>query len=158
GFWTAGGVVADNSTGKVFETSGNGTGGSGSGAGCPANVDGTPTYEHDAVVRLSSTLVHEDAFIPQDWQNNWCLNDQDLGSASMVLISPTLAFQAGKWGTGFLVDPQALRGMDGQRFPTPYPATYSEANVCRGNHSDANFGSYAYAAPYVYLGCEGNGL
>ena len=153
GFWTAGGVVIDDSTGKVFETSGNGVG-----SGCAANTNGTPTYENDAVVRLSAALAHEDAFIPQDWQANWCANDQDLGSASMVLISPTLAFQAGKWGTGFLVNPQSLGGMDGQLYPTPKPAGYVEANVCRGNHSDANFGSYAYAAPYVYLSCEGNGL
>ncbi len=153
GFWTAGGVVVDDSTGKVFETSGNGTS-----SGCNANVNGTPAFENDAVVRFSSTLAHEDAFIPQDWRNNWCLNDQDLGSASMVLISPTLAFQSGKWGTGFLVNPQALGGMDGQLYPTPKPATYAEVDVCRGNHSDANFGSYAYAAPYVYLSCEGNGL
>jgi putative pyrroloquinoline-quinone binding quinoprotein len=153
GFWTAGGVVVDDSTGKVFETSGNGVG-----SGCAANGNGTPTYENDAVVRLSATVAHEDAFIPQDWRADWCANDQDLGSASMVLISPTLAFQAGKWGTGFLVNPQALGGMDGQLYPTPKPAGYVEANVCRGNHSDANFGSYAYAAPYVYLSCEGNGL
>src|SRR6266852_4146984 len=153
GFWTAGGVVVDDSTGKVFETSGNGTS-----SGCDANTNGTPLYENDAVVRLSATLAHEDAFIPQDWQANWCNNDEDLGSASMVLISPTLAFQAGKWGTGFLVNPQSLGGMDGQLYPTPKPAGYVEANVCRGNHSDANFGSYAYAAPYVYLSCEGNGL
>jgi hypothetical protein len=153
GFWSAGGVVVDDSTGKVFETSGNGTAG-----GCNANGNGTPAFENDAVVRLSATVAHEDAFIPQDWRANWCINDQDLGSATMVLISPTLAFQAGKWGTGFLVNPQALGGMDGQLYPTPKPAGYVEANVCRGNHSDANFGSYAYAAPYVYLSCEGNGL
>jgi hypothetical protein len=151
GFWTAGGVVVDDSTGKVFETSGNGTSG-----GCNANLDGTPVYENDAVVRLSAALAHEDAFIPQDWRNSWCTNDEDLGSASMVLISPTLAFQSGKWGTGFLVNPQALGGMDGQLYPTPKPATYSEVDVCFGSHHDANFGSYAYAAPYVYVSCEHN--
>jgi hypothetical protein len=153
GFWTAGGVVVDDTTGKVFETSGNGTS-----SGCNANSNGTPAFENDAIVRLSSSLAHEDAFIPQDWRAHWCSNDQDLGSASMVLISPTLAFQSGKWGSGFLVNPQALGGMDGQLYPTPSPAPYSEANVCRGSLSDANFGSYAYAAPYVYLSCEGNGL
>jgi hypothetical protein len=151
GFWTAGGVVVDDSTGKVFETSGNGVG-----SGCSSNPDGTPVFENDAVVRLSATLVHEDAFIPTDWQSNWCSNDQDLGSASMVLISPTLAFQAGKWGNGFLVNPQALGGMGGQLYPTPKPAAYSPADVCFGNNSDANFGSYAYAAPYVYLSCDAN--
>ena len=153
GFWAAGGVVIDDSTGKVFDSSGNGTA-----SGCNNNLDGTPTYENDAVVRLSSTLAHEDAFIPLDWQRNWCSNDQDLGSASMVLISSTLAFQAGKWGNGFLVNPEALGGMDGQLYPTPKPAGYVPVDVCLGNHSDANFGSYAYAAPYVYLSCEGNGL
>jgi hypothetical protein len=151
GFWTAGGVVVDDSTGKVFETSGNGVG-----SGCANNPDGTPVFENDAVVRLSATLAHEDAFIPRDWQNNWCGNDQDLGSASMVLINPTLAFQAGKWGNGFLVNPQALGGMGGQLYPTPKPAAYSPADVCFGNNSDANFGSYAYAAPYVYLSCDAN--
>jgi len=153
GFWTAGGVVVDDSTGKVFDTSGNGTS-----SGCNANSNGTPQFENDAIVRLSSTLAHEDTFIPQDWQANWCTNDQDLGSASMVLISPALAFQAGKWGNGFLVNPQNLGGMDGQLYPTPSPMTYGPVDVCRGNNSDANFGSYAYAAPYVYLSCEGNGL
>src|SRR5579864_3739593 len=153
GFWSAGGVVVDDSTGNVFDTSGNGVG-----SGCAANTNGTPVYENDAVVELSPTLAHLGAFVPQDWQADWCGNDQDLGSASMVLISPTLAFQAGKWGDGFLVDPQALGGMDGQLYPSPKPAAYSPADVCYGNHSDANFGSYAYAAPYAYLACDGHGL
>jgi len=149
GFWTAGGVVIDDSTGKVFDTSGNGTA-----SGCAANPNGTPVYENDAVVRLSALLVHEDAFMPFDWQNSWCNNDQDLGSASMVLISPTLAFQAGKWGQGFLLNPQSLGGVNGQLFPSPN----NGIDVCHGNHSDANFGSYAYSAPYVYLSCDGHGL
>ena len=154
GFWAAGGVVVDDSTGKVFETSGNGTG-----SGCSANTDGTPVYENDAVARFSATLAHEDSFVPQDWQGNWCSNDQDLGSASMVLINPTLAFQSGKWGTGFLVNPQSLGGMDGQLFPTPKPMpTYVEVDVCRGSHTNANFASYAYAAPYVYVPCDGHGV
>jgi PQQ-like domain len=151
GFWTAGGVVVDSSTGKVFDTSGNGTS-----SGCNANPNGTPVFENDAVVRFSATLAHEDSFIPLDWKANWCDNDQDLGSASMVLISPTLAFQAGKWGNGFLVNPQQLGGMNGQLYPSP--TNYTGVDVCRGGHSAANYGSYAYAAPYVYLSCEGNGL
>ncbi|HEX2679826.1 MAG TPA: PQQ-binding-like beta-propeller repeat protein, partial [Candidatus Dormibacteraeota bacterium] len=153
GFWNAGGVVRDSTSGNVFETSGNGTS-----SGCDANPDGTPVYENDAVVAFSPTLTHLGAFIPQDWQANWCGIDEDLGSASMVLINPTLAFQAGKWGSGFLVNPQALGGTDGQLYPTPKPATYSAVDVCFGNHHDANFGSYAYAAPYAYLSCDGHGL
>jgi outer membrane protein assembly factor BamB len=154
GIWSSGGLVVDDSTGNVFVSTGNGTG-----SGCDANNDGTPKYENDAVVRLAAgTLVHQDSFVPQDWQNNWCANDQDLGSTSPVLLSSSLLFQSGKWGTGFLLNPNALGGMDGQRFPTPKPAIYAEANTCLGNHSDATFGSYAYLAPFVYIECEGHGI
>ncbi len=153
GFWTAGGLAVDDATGNVFATSGNGTS-----SGCNANPDGTPVYENDAVVRLSPTLAHLDAFVPQDWKNDWCSNDMDLGSAGPTLLSPTLLFQAGKWGGGFLLNPNNLGGMDGQLFPTPKGTPYSQAEVCFGNHSDATFGSFAYAAPFVYVECEGRGL
>ncbi|OLB96050.1 MAG: hypothetical protein AUI15_14765 [Actinobacteria bacterium 13_2_20CM_2_66_6] len=150
GIWAAGGVVVDSSTGKVFVSTGNGTG-----SGCNANGNGTATYENDAIVRLSSTLAHEDAFYPEDWQNLWCANDQDLGSASPLLISPTLMFASGKWGTGFLLNPASLGGMGGQQFPAAHTDT---ADVCFGNNSDATFGSFAYAPPYIYVECEGQGL
>jgi putative pyrroloquinoline-quinone binding quinoprotein len=152
-FWGAGGVVVDDATGNVFEASGNGTG-----TGCAANADGTATFENDAVARFSPTLAHLDAFYPQDWKNNWCGNDQDLGSAGPMLISSNLLFQSGKWGTGFLLNPNSLGGMDGQLFPTPKPATYVEAPVCYGNNSDATFGGFAYAAPYVFVECNGHGV
>jgi len=154
GYWGAGGVVVDDSTGKIFETSGNGTS-----IGCDANLNGTPVYENDAVVRLTAaTVAHEDAFIPQDWQHNWCGNDADLGSATPLLISPSLMFQSGKWGSGFLLNPASLGGMDGQLFPTPKPQAYQEAQVCLGSTVDATFGSFAYAAPYIYLECNGHGV
>ena len=141
GIWSAGGVVVDNSTGKVFVTTGNG--------GCPT------TYNYnDAVVRLSASLGLEDYFAPSDWHDNWSCNDQDLGSASTVLISPNLGFQAGKWGNGFLYNPKSLGGINGQLYPPSTP--YTSVDVCLGNNSDANFGSYAYAAPYVYLSCNAN--
>jgi outer membrane protein assembly factor BamB len=152
-FWGAGGVVIDDTTGNVFEASGNGTG-----TGCNANPDGTPVFENDAVARFSSTLVHQDAFVPLDWKNNWCGNDQDLGSATPVMISPSLIFESGKWGTGFLLNPASLGGMDGQLYPTPKPAAYVEAPVCMGNNVDATFGAFAYAAPFVYVECDGRGL
>jgi len=154
GFWAAGGVAVDDATGNVFVTSGNGTA-----SGCNANVNGTPMFENDAVVRLAAgTVAHQDWFVPQDWKADWCDNDQDLGSAGPVLLSPNLLFQTGKWGTGFLLNPNALGGMDGQLYPTPKPAPYAEANTCFGNHSDATFGSFAYAAPFVYVECEGHGI
>ena len=153
GFWAAGGVAIDDATNKVFVTSGNGT------SGCAANLDGTPVHEENAVVRLSATLVHEDSFVPQDWVNPYCQFDQDLGGAGPLLINSNLLFQAGKAGGGFLLNPNALGGLDGQLFPTPKPQPYVQADVCFGNRSDATFGSFAYAAPFVYLECEaGHGL
>jgi outer membrane protein assembly factor BamB len=149
GIWAAGGLVVDDAvTNNVFAATGNAVS-----SGC-GSVD-----QNDAVVRLGpTTLAMQDYFMPQDWQNDWCANDQDLGSAGPLLLSPNLMFQAGKWGGGFLLDPNALGGVDGQLFPTPRPASYSQAEVCFGNHSDATFGSFAYAAPYVYLECEGRGI
>src|SRR5207302_4138292 len=85
-------------------------------------------------------------------------NDQDLGSAGPRLINGSLLFQAGRRGGGFLLNPASLGGVDGQLYPTPKPATYAQAEVCFGNHSDATFGSFAYAAPFVYVECDGHGL
>ena len=154
GIWAAGGIVVDDSTGNILAATGNGD----VGIGCRHLSTGAPQYQNDAVVRLSPTLVEQSYFMPQDWESNWCRNDQDLGSASPLLITPRILFQSGKWGTGFLLDPTNLGGVDGQRFPTPKPAVYSEANVCFGNNSDATFGSFGYAAPFIYIECEGHGL
>jgi len=147
GLWSAGGVVVDDATGNVFGATGNGVTG-----GC------LTIGQNDAVVRLSPTLALQDYFMPFDWQNNWCNNDQDLGSAAPLLINPNLLFQAGKRGGGFLLNPNSLGGVDGQLFPTPKPATYAQADVCFGNTNDATFASFAYAAPYVYVECDGQGL
>ncbi|HKW72623.1 MAG TPA: PQQ-binding-like beta-propeller repeat protein [Candidatus Dormibacteraeota bacterium] len=146
GMWAAGGVVVDDSTGKVLVTTGNGD--------CPSSYDNL----NDAVVGLSPTLGLQDYFAPQDWHDVWSCPDEDLGSISTVLISPTLAFATGKAGYGFLVNPQNLGGIDGQLYPTPAPSTYGPVDACHGNHHDATFGSIAYAAPYVYLSCDGQGL
>ncbi len=143
--WAAGGVVVDDSSHNVFFATGNAIPCSGS-------------TLSDSVVRVSPTLTTPTFFEPNDWQANWCGPDLDLGSASPVLISPTLMFTSGKHGGGFLLNPTSLGGIDGQRFPTPKPAAYSQADVCFGNTSDATFGSFAYAAPFVYVECEGLGL
>ena len=145
GIWAAGGIVVDSATGSVFAATGNGVS-----SGC-----GT-VNQNDAVVRLSPTLALQGYFMPADWQANWCQNDQDLGSASPLLISSSLLFQSGKWGGGFLLNPNALGGVNGQRFPSP--TGYSQAEVCLGNHAGATFGSFAYAAPFIYVECEGRGL
>jgi len=143
--WAAGGVLVDNSSHNVFFATGNAI-------PCPG------ASMSDSVVRVSPTLTSPTFFQPDDWQSNWCGPDSDLGSASPVLISPSLMFTAGKHGGGFLLNPASLGGKDGQLYPTPKPAPYSEADVCFGNTSDATFGSFAYAAPFVYVECEGRGL
>ena len=151
GYWAAGGVVIDDSTGDILETSGNGVG-----VGCNQNTNGTSPFLDDAVVRLSPTLGLLNDFYPIDWRANWCQNDEDLGSATSVIINPNLIFQSGKWGTGFLINPTTMNGMNTQAYPTPGPT--ETADVCLGNHGDATFASFAYAAPYVYVECEGQGL
>ncbi|HET7467792.1 MAG TPA: PQQ-binding-like beta-propeller repeat protein [Candidatus Dormibacteraeota bacterium] len=156
GIWAAGGVAVDDTTGDVYVTTGNGVN-NGSGDGCSDDGLGNPNFINDAVVQSSSSLVENTYFMPGDWQANWCSNDQDLGSAGPLLISHSLMFQAGKWGTGFLLDPTNLGGVGGQLFPTP-AGSDSGNDVCFGNHSDATFGSFAYSAPFVYVECEGHGL
>ncbi len=115
------------------------------------------TYS-DAIVRANPTLTSTTFFEPNDWQANWCGPDSDLRSASPLLISSNRMFTAGKHGGGFLLNPTNLGGVDGQLFPTPKPAGYSQAEVCLGNHSAATYGSFAYAAPFIYVECEGRGL
>jgi hypothetical protein len=145
--WAAGGVVVDDVSHNVFFATGNAIPCGGSSLS-------------DAIVRLSPTLTSPTFFEPNDWQSNWCSPDSDLGSASPVLISPTLMFTAGKRGGGFLVDPTNLGGVNGQLYPPRTP--YAQAEACLGTHADATFGSFAYAAPFVYLECEtatgGSGL
>lgn len=143
--WAAGGVVVDDTSHNVIFATGNAI-------PCPGST------MSDSIVRVSPTLTAPTFFEPNDWQANWCGPDSDLGSASPVLISPNLMFTAGKGGGGFLLNPAGLGGIDGQLYPTPKPAAYSQADVCFGNHADATFGSFAYAAPFVYVECEGYGL
>ena len=141
--WAAGGVLVDDTSHNVFFATGN------------AIPCGGSTLS-DAIVRVSPTLASTTFFEPNDWQANWCSPDSDLGSASPVLISPTLMFAAGKHGGGFLLDPTNLGGVNGQIYPARTP--YAQADVCLGTRLDATFGSFAYAAPFVYLECEGHGL
>jgi hypothetical protein len=143
GSWAAGGVVVDDSTGHVFFATGNAIPCSGA------------TFS-DSIIETNATLGGLSYFQPLDWEANWCGPDSDLGSASPVLISPSLMFTAGKFGQGFLLKPTALGGTGGQLFPAQSP--YNGADVCFGNHSDATFGSFAYAAGRVYIECEGHGL
>ena len=135
--WAAGGVLVDNSTGNVFFATGNA-------------IPCSGAVNSDSVIRTASTLGPATSFFqPSDWEANWCGPDLDLGSASPVLISPSLMFTSGKFGSGFLLNPANLGGTGGELF---------RADVCHGINFDATFGAFAYAAPYVYLECNGGGL
>ncbi|TMF74594.1 MAG: hypothetical protein E6I15_09755 [Chloroflexi bacterium] len=144
GIWAPGGVVVDDSTGNPFFATGNAI-------PCSGSVNS------DSVIRTAPTLGAATSFFqPQDWSAHWCGPDLDLGSISPVLISPSLMFTTGKYGQGFLLNPANLGGTNGQLFPSGAP--YTGADVCVGVHSDASFGSVAYANGRLYLTCEGNGV
>ena len=143
GIWASGGVVVDDATGNVFAATGNGS--------CSV------PHQNDAVVRLNpTTLALADYFMPADWQNTWCGPDLDLGGSGPLLISPSLLFQSGKAGGGFLLNPNNLGQIGGQLYPAQSP--YVQADVCLGNGNDATFGAFAYAAPFVYVPCQGHGI
>jgi len=139
GSWAAGGVVVDDSSHNVFFATGNA-------------IPCAGAVQSDSIIRTNPTLGSSTFFQPSDWSANWCGPDSDLGSASPVLISPNLMFTAGKHGGGFLLNPTNLGGTNGQLYPARTP--YVQADVCLGQHSDATFGSFAYAAPFVYIQCE----
>jgi len=144
GIWAPGGVVLDDSTGNAFFATGNA-------------IPCSGAVNSDSVIRTASTLGTATSFFqPQDWSAHWCGPDLDLGSVSPVLISPSLMFTTGKYGQGFLLNPANLGGTNGQLFPAASP--YTGADVCLGVHSNASFGSVAYANGRLYLTCEGNGV
>jgi hypothetical protein len=144
GIWAGGGVVVDDATGNVLFATGNA-------------IPCSGAVNSDSVIRTGASLgAALDFFQPNDWSPHWCIPDWDLGSASPTIISPTLAFTSGKYGQGFLFNPTNLGGLDGQLFPAKTP--YVGADVCAGNHADATFGSFAYAAPRIYLECDNHGL
>jgi len=143
--WAAGGVLVDDTSHNVIFATGNA-------------IPCTGATLRDSIVEANPTLSSTNFFEPSDWLPNWCSPDSDLGSAGPVLINSNLMFTAGKHGGGFLLNPANLGGIDGQLFPTPKPATYSQADVCFGNTSAATYGSFAYVAPFVYVECEGRGL
>jgi len=144
GIWAPGGVAIDDSTGNVFFALGNAI-------PCAGAVNS------DSIIRTASTLGAATSFFqPQDWSANWCVPDQDMGSVSPVLISPSLMFVTGKYGQGFLLNPTNLGGTNGQLFPSGAP--YTGVDVCVGDHGAASYGSVAYANGRVYFSCESNGI
>ncbi len=143
--WATSGPAVDG-TGNVYATTGN------------PNPEGGPaeTYDYsDSVVKLD--LAHDFVAHPQSEpasRSGWfepptwledSNNDTDLGSAGPELLPGGLLFQAGKNGTGYLIDEATMN--------SGAPAAY-EAQVCGGAGS---FGGDAYAGGVIYLPCT-NGV
>ena len=125
GIWGPSGPAID-SAGDLYVSTGNG------------NSTGTFDFG-DAVIRLSPDLRILDWFAPSNWAD---LNagDTDVGSMGPALLDGGLLFQAGKEGTGYLLQASHLGGIGGQAFLAP---------ICNGA-----WGGTAYQPPYVYVGCS----
>ncbi len=103
------------------------------------NSDSTADFDFgDAVIRLSPDLKEIGWFAPSNWA---VLNqgDVDLGSEGPGVLSNGLAFQIGKEGVGYLLDPGDLGGAGGEQF---------SAGVCSGS-----FGGTASTGAFVYVPC-----
>jgi outer membrane protein assembly factor BamB len=130
--WGASGPVVDGE-GRIYATTGN------------PNPQGEPAtvYDYsDSVVALDPNLNLIGNFEPPSWKED-SNSDTDLGSAGAELLPGGLLFQAGKNGTGYLIE-TATMGASA-------PAVYS-AQVCGGQGS---FGGDAYAGGVIYVACSG---
>jgi polyvinyl alcohol dehydrogenase (cytochrome) len=145
--WAPTGPVVD-SVGKIYATTGNPN---------PAEeLKPGATYDYsDSVVKLDPAVdfVADPAteaasplgwFEPPTWLQD-SNTDTDLGSAGPELLPGGVLFQAGKNGTGYLIDEATMS--------SGAPAAY-EAQVCNGAGS---FGGDSYASGVIYMACT-NGV
>jgi polyvinyl alcohol dehydrogenase (cytochrome) len=129
--WGTSGPVVD-AEGTIYASTGN--------PNPPPGQEAT-TYDYsDSVVRLDTSLNLTGHFEPPSWRAD-SNADVDLGSAGPELLPGGLLFQAGKNGTGYLID-EATMGSGSE-------AVYSH-EVCGGGSS---FGGDAYAAGVIYMPC-----
>jgi hypothetical protein len=133
--WATGGPAVDGA-GTVYASTGN--------PNPPSGQEAT-TYDYsDSVVELNPALSLIGHFEPPTWQHD-SNADLDLSSAAPELLPGGLLFQAGKTGTGYLIDEASLAG--------GAAAVYSH-QVCAGAGS---FGGDSYAAGVIYMPCT-NGV
>jgi outer membrane protein assembly factor BamB len=134
GVWGASGPVVDGE-GRILASTGNpNTGG-----------EKATVYDYsDSVVALDPALNLIGYFKPPSWQED-SNNDTDLGSAGGELLPGGLLFQAGKNGTGYLID-EATMGAGAA-------AVFSQ-QVCGGAGS---FGGDAFVSGVIYVACS-NGV
>ena len=130
--WMGGAAPVIDAQGDVWVSSGNAATGS------------TPDNS-DSVLKLSPTMSLLDTFTPSTWKsdNN---GDQDLGSASPVLLPNGIVFQVGKLRTAYVLRQSHLGGIGGQLNET--------AHFCPGADPD---GGAAQWNGTVYVPC-GDGV
>jgi hypothetical protein len=129
--WGPSGPAIDGE-GHIYATTGN-----------PNPPEGTKaeTYDYsDSVIELDSSANLIGNFKPASWLTD-SNTDNDLGSTGAELLPGGVLFQAGKNGTGYLIN-RATMGSAAQ-------ALYS-AQVCGGRGS---FGGDAYANGVIYIPC-----
>ncbi len=96
--------------------------------------------ESDAVVALSPSLGLIGYYEPPTWKVD-SNTDKDLSSAAPELLPGGLLFQAGKSGTGYLIDQATMS--------SGAAAVYS-GQVCKGSGS---FGGDSYSGGVLYMPC-----
>jgi len=158
-FWQSHSVLP-TTAGGMWATSGAAVAGSGNIYAATANPlpsadEPITEYDYsDSVIQLSlgdfvsapavEPLTQSGWFEPPDWEylSN---NDRDLGSAGSELLPGGILFQAGKEGTGFLIDEATMS--------SGAAAVFSH-EVCAGQGS---FGGDSYAESTIYIPCT-NGV
>ncbi|HEV3284136.1 MAG TPA: PQQ-binding-like beta-propeller repeat protein [Solirubrobacteraceae bacterium] len=128
--WGTSGPIVD-SQGRIFASTGNPN---------PGGEKATVYDESDSLVALGPALNPIGYFKPPSWEQD-SNSDTDLGSAGPELLPGGLIFQAGKNGTGYLLDETMGKGT---------PAVFSQ-QVCGGAGS---FGGDAYYAGVIYVACS----
>jgi polyvinyl alcohol dehydrogenase (cytochrome) len=129
--WGPSGPAVDGE-GHIYATTGN-----------PDPPEGAKaeTYDYsDSVIELDSSANLIGNFKPASWLSD-SNTDRDLGSGGAELLPGGVLFQAGKNGTGYLIN-EATMGSAAN-------ALYS-AQVCGGSGS---FGGDAYASGVIYVPC-----
>ena len=130
GIWAPAGPVVSKS-GTVYVAVGNG-------AATRPPYDGS-----DSVVALTPRLRRTGFFAPTGWAADNG-SDLDLGSMSPALLADGLILQAGKRGTGYLLNASRLGGIGGQ--------------LAHGQVCSSAFGGAAVTGTTVYVPCTGGGL
>jgi len=129
--WATPGPAVD-AAGNIYVSTGN--------PNPPSGQEATTFDDSDAVIALSPALQPTGYFEPSTWRAD-SNSDRDLGSAAPQLLPGGLVFQAGKTGTGYLIDEATMS--------TGAAAVYSH-QVCNGSGS---FGGDSYAGGVIYMAC-----